>query len=190
MTSGGDPIVSEIERTFGAVTYTHKTQEKAGDRQQTWATVISWTNVFVIGMTALAAFLAPLVAASWVAWLAACCGAAGLIFTVVQLSFDAAKKAAAHRGAAKSYLALRNDYLRLLADVKAGALGTDELRERRNVLGWRLEQIDNMAPSTSARDYSKARAAIQGTEELTFSEEELDHLLPTELRSSGPTDRS
>jgi len=170
-----DDVLAEIRNTFGRVAYTHKTHEKDAERKQQSASRIKIANVAVIGLTAAAAILAPLLASAWAAWVAALSAIVALAFAAFQLSFDPAGEANAHTLAAKSYLTLRNDYRRLIAD--AVDLDPTELRARRERLARTLDHLDRTAPPTSPKAYEQARKALRGTEELTFTEDEYNHLL-------------
>jgi hypothetical protein len=170
-----DDVLSEIRNTFGRVAYTHKTHEKDAERNQQSARRIKIANVAVIGLTAAAAILAPLLASVWASWIAAVSASVALVFAAFQLSFDPAGEANAHTLAAKSYLALRNEYRRLIAD--AVDLEPSELRTTRDRLARTLDHLDRTAPPTSPQGYEQARKALRGTEELTFNENEYSHLL-------------
>ena len=98
-----------------------------------------------------------------------------VVFAAFQLSFDPAGDANAHTLAAKSYLALRNEYRRLIAD--ASGLNASDLRARRDSLARQLDHLDRTAPSTSPQAYERARQALGGTEELTFTDAEYGRLL-------------
>lgn len=175
MASVPDDTLAEVRNTFGRVAYTHKTHEKDAERKQARAKGIKIANVVVIGVTAAAAIIAPLVDTAGAAWLAAVSAIVALVFAAFQLSFDPAGEANSHTLAAKSYLALRNDYRRLIAD--APGLDADSFRARRDVLATTLEHLDRTAPPTSPNAYEKAREALGGTEELTFTDDEYRHLL-------------
>jgi len=174
-------VTKEIQETFGRVAYTHKTHEKQAEICEKQARRLKNWNVFFLSVTVIAAFVAPLVDSVQAAWTAAVAGASGLAFAIYQLSFDPAAAAAGHRETAKAYLALRDDYRRLLADVQAGA-STAEVARRRDGLARQLEQLNRLSPQTSPKAYEQARAALQGTEELRFSDKEMRHLL------GGPDD--
>lgn len=175
MASAPDDVLTELRNTFGRVAYTHKTHEKDAERKQRAASSLKVANVVVIGVTTAAAILAPLLSSSVAAWIAAASAILALVFASFQLSFDPSREANAHTLAAKSYLALRNDYRRLIAD--AGDLDLVELRARRNQLAGTLDHLDRTAPPTSPQAYEHARAALRGAEELTFSDDEYGHLL-------------
>jgi len=55
-------------------------------------------------------------------------------------------------------------------------------REKRDNLQYELNQIYMSAPRTFKQAYEVARKGLKLNEELTFSEEELDKLLPEKLR--------
>lgn len=175
MASVPDDTLAEVRNTFGRVAYTHKTHEKDAEQKQARAQGIKIANVAVIGVAAAAAILAPLLDTAWAAWLAAASAILALMFAAFQLSFDPAGEANSHTLAAKSYLALRNDYRRLIAD--ASGLDADTFRARRDELAATLEHLDRTTPPTSPKAYEKAREALRGTEELTFSDDEYRHLL-------------
>jgi len=177
MTSVPDPVLQEVKETFGKVAYTHKTHEKEAERAERSGRQMKVANVVVIGLTAAAALIAPLIESDAAAWVAFVAALLALVFAAYQLSFDPAAAATRHRLAAKSYLALRNDYRRLLADAEAGELTLGEFQERRDLLARELTHLDHGAPQTSARAYQAAREALLGSEELTFTEEEYRHLL-------------
>lgn len=175
MGSAPDGVLTEIRNTFGRVAYTHKTHEKDAERKQAAARRIKIANVAVIGLTAASAIMAPLLASTCAAWVAAASAVLALVFAAFQLSFDPAREANAHTLAAKSYLALRNDYRRLIAD--ASDLDAAGLRARRDQLAGTLDHLDRTAPPTSPQAYAQAREALGGAEELTFTDDEYRHLL-------------
>lgn len=180
MASVPEPVFKEATETFGRVAYTHKTHEKQAELKETAARSIKVLNLAVIGLTATAALAAPLVQSTAAAWLAVLSALVALLFAAFQLSFDPAADATRQRLAAKSYLALRNDYRRLIADAQAGDLIPAAFRDRRDALARELDHLDRTAPQTSPRSYEMARAALQGTEELTFTDNEYRHLLAPE----------
>jgi Pyruvate/2-oxoacid:ferredoxin oxidoreductase gamma subunit len=177
MASVPEPVMKEAKETFGRVAYTHKTHEKEAELKETAGRRIKVTNVAVLGFTAAAALAAPLIQSTAAAWLAVSSALVALVFAAFQLSFDPAADATRQRLAAKSYLALRNDYRRLIADVQADGLTQSALRDRRDALARELDHLERIAPPTSPRAYEAARTALRGTEELTFTDDEYRHLL-------------
>lgn len=73
--------------------------------------------------------------------------------------------------------------LSLLVDFRDGCVEED-VRVVRDQMNAELEQIYKAAPRTSSKTYNEAQAALKNKEDLYFSDAELDHLLPKNLRHS------
>lgn len=179
-----DPLVASIRESYGRCVYTHKTHEKDRERCSALANAVKWANIVLNGLTSGGIVTAALIGSTGYAWAAAVLATLTLGFALVQLSFDPASDAVRHRATAKELLVIRDAYINLIADAKSG-LEDAELRARRDDLDSELHTIYEHAPDTSSRAYRKAQEALQLKEELTFSSEELDLLLPQALRE-GP----
>jgi hypothetical protein len=177
MSSVPEPVLHEVKETFGRVAYTHKTHEKDAERADAASRRMKVANLAVIGVTAAAALTAPLLGSAVAAWIAVLSALVALVFATLQLSFDPAASATKHRLAAKAYLALRNDYRRLLADAQSDGLTLGSFKQQRDSLARELGHLDDTAPQTSPRAYETARDALRGSEELTFTQDEYRHLL-------------
>lgn len=176
-----DAILAEIRETFGRLAYTHKTQEKQAERDTAASRRLRWWNVVVLAVTLGAALAAPLLNSVWAAWISALGALIAFVFATVQLSFEPQRDASDHRLAAKMVLLLRDDYARLIADAKSG-VDMEQLRARRDELAARASLLHTLAPQTDSVAYQQARDALAGTEELAFTPQELDRLLPPALR--------
>lgn len=181
MDSPRDAFLAEVRETYGRLVYTHKTQEKQAEWHTATGRRFRIWNVVVLAVTLGAALTAPLLDSKAAAWVGAVGALVAFVFAAVQLSFDPQKAAADHRLAAKTLLALRDDYARLIADAKSG-VGLDRLRARRDELATRASLLHTLVPQTDNAAYQLARSALAGTEELTFTPIELDRMLPTALR--------
>lgn len=174
MTSVSEDALDQVRKAFGRVAYTHKVHEKDAERLRQAANLLKLANVIVVGIGATTAIIAPLLEQGWAAWAAAASAVTALAFAVYQLSFDPVGDAHRHSIAAKSYLALRNQYETLLVD--APGLDSVTFGARRDHLILAHDQLDRTAPPTTARAYRKAREALRGSESLDFSDEEYFHL--------------
>lgn len=77
---------------------------------------------------------------------------------------------------------MREQYLSLLADINDGALTDDQVRMKRDELSAKLASIYTDAPDTTGQDYAAAQKALKVDEEMTFSVNEIDVMLPPRLR--------
>ena len=89
-----------------------------------------------------------------------------------------------HIETASKLWGLREGMLSLITDLRGGR---DEatIRVRRDEINGQLEVIFKAAPRTDGKAYAAAQNALKNAEELYFSDDELDHLLPRALRVSG-----
>ena len=90
--------------------------------------------------------------------------------------------ASKHRHAANDIWLIREKYLSLIADLAIGGKSLEVLQQERDALAKDLHAIYSAAPSTNSRAYAKAQEALKRNEEMTFSDEEIDAFLPTQLR--------
>ena len=170
-----------IRETFGKVVYIHKTHEKAADICTSKSRWIKRMNVFFLALTsgsALGAVLKGqtfLISTSILATLS-------LFFVVYQLSFNFDELGQRHKITAKKLWLIREKYLNLIADIMNDKYNSNEIIEKRDLLLAELNNILENAPITDNKAYSKARRALKIYEEMTFSNKEIDSLLPEELR--------
>lgn len=186
MASEVDPFLGDVRETFGRVAYSHKTHEKEAEDAVRLSRSLRAGNVVVTGVTVVGTILSPLLASAVAAWVAAGAAIVGLVFVLIQLSYDPAESIAGHRAAAKAYLSIRNRLAQLIADVMDRPDNRLEHERRRDDLAAALDQVESLAPQTSAKGYQRARRALIEGGELSFAPEELDHLLPEALRVTQP----
>ncbi|OBJ08636.1 hypothetical protein A5624_19930 [Mycobacterium sp. 1482292.6] len=176
--------MSDVRQTYGRLVYTHKTHEKEAERKVTQNLWLTWTNLVVIAVTLAATLAMPVLKNTWAQWIPVGSAVIAFGFATAQLSFQPQREAAEQRNAAKSFLNLRDDFGRLIADAQENA-DTNTVRARYDVLTARLAELYAYAPQTSGRAYQHARDALAGDEELVFTDVELNRMLPQELRRGG-----
>jgi hypothetical protein len=108
-----------------------------------------------------------------------------LIFNSCMKEFDPGSLTQKHRETAASIWNLRESYLSLISDLLDERLPLDSIRERRDTLQERLYEVYSTAPPTDGTAYGEAQDRIKNREDLTFSEKELDEMLPTALRRAS-----
>ena len=78
----------------------------------------------------------------------------------------------------------REALLSLIVDLRDGR-SIENIRQERDSLNGVLEEIYKAAPRTNGRAYAAAQKALKESEELFFSDEELNKMLPKQLRSDA-----
>lgn len=169
-----------IRESFGRVCYSHKTHEKEVEIQSRNATKVKWVNIILIAITT-GSLLGTLFAGQNLLIVGAIFSAITLGFSIFQLSFDPEKKAVSHKQAANSLWLIREKYVNLMADVISEHLKEDGIVKRRDDLLNELDVVYKSSPETSSAAYKMAQEALKLNEELTFSNKELNQLLPASL---------
>lgn len=171
-----------IRESFGRVVYSHKTHEKDAEIVNFQAIITKWINIFLTVLTSGTLISTIVTNEIILAYLGAVFAALTLGFTIFQLSFNPEAKAEKHRQTAKELWYIREKYVNLIADIVNNQIGDDVIKTQRNEIIEELKLIYKFAPITSSKAYQKAREALKINEELTFSDEEIDQFLPSELK--------
>jgi len=107
---------------------------------------------------------------------------ASLVVNSYMKNLDPGAAAQKHREAGYKLWNIRERYLSLLTDIRDEAIPLDRLRKDRNQIQADLLKVYSSSPQTDGRAYGEAQTALQKNEDLTFSEKELDDLLPASLK--------
>lgn len=173
---------SQIRECYGRVVYSHKTHEKCSDiLLRRMGTIKIWQ--IILSALTTGGFIATLIGDNK-------CGAIfGVVISTLLLilnaytkNYDLGEIAQKHKQAANELWLIREQYLSLLTDIAMNIIPLEEMLLIRNDLLNSLHQVYVGVPATSFKAYSKARNALKNTEELTFSDEEIDAFLPQKLR--------
>lgn len=73
----------------------------------------------------------------------------------------------------------------MLTDLQAGDMTLPEARGKREQLQTELQGIYEGAPRTLPKAFKAAQTALKLNEELTFTDAEIDVLLPVQLRKQS-----
>jgi hypothetical protein len=178
-------IESQIRECFGRCAYSHKTHEKMAERSASWLHTVKWAQIGLSALTTVGAISVLFEKGS----LYAAYATTGLSFLTLMVNsymkdLDPGQAAQKHRETASDLWNIRESYMSLLTDIRDNSIITDKLRERRDELQVLLHSIYRSAPHTDGKAYGQAQDALQNREDLTFSEAEIDHFLPTSLKRS------
>lgn len=185
-------LESQIRECYGRCAYTHKTHEKMAERFDCYQSWLKWVNIVLSALIAGGAVGAlfdansPLAGYSvYASYATAALAIFSLIFNSCIKEFDPGTMAQKHRETASSIWNVRESYLSLITDTLDDAFSLEGLRMRRDALQEKLSEIYTTAPFTDGAAYGKAQDGIKNNEELTFSEHELDKMLPQTLRRAN-----
>jgi hypothetical protein len=181
-------LESQVRELYGRVAYSHKTHEKAADACLRKLARVKGGQITLSALTT-GGFVTAVLGSPSTTRVAAIVGSILSTLLLAVNSYtkdnDPGQSAQKHKDAADKLVAIREQYLSLITDIRAGLVATDEVRRRRDELQERLQAAYQSGPRTNDAAYRVASAALQRREELTFSADEIDSLLPPELRR-GP----
>lgn len=175
-------LEAQVRECYGRVVYSHKTHEKCADTLLSRLSTIKFWQIALSSITT-AGFLGSIFGTSTFV------GVAGVIVSTLLLALNAYTKnydlgalAQKHRQAAADLWLIREKYLSLITDLKIGSETLENLSERRDKIMDELHSVYSGAPSTISSAYRRAQSALKRSEEMTFSDSEIDLFLPCALR--------
>lgn len=95
-------------------------------------------------------------------------------------NFNLVEIAIEHKLAADALWKIREEYVSLLTDFEI--LNIETIMKKRNELQNRTADIYSTSPQTDSKSYKEAQKALKTEEEQTFSEKEIDVMLPNSIR--------
>jgi conflict system pore-forming effector with SLATT domain len=170
---------------YGRLVYSHKTHEKQRELCAKTVSITKWVAIILTGLTFLSACISFGVSPKFedfLKWVIALLGAGSFIHTIYHLSFTPEKLVQEHRFTAKKLLSVRDRMLFLIQELMNESCDMEQIKRRLESINTEITLIYEYAPDTSSKAYKKAWPESKATEEMTFSEEEIDLLLPTNLR--------
>ncbi len=177
-----DIIESQIRECFGRVVWSHKTQEKCADILLRRNSYIKISQIVLSALTATGVLVTIGGDCKIVNILTAIISTTLLALNTFLKGTDLGEIAQRHVEAAANLWNIREKYLSLITDINAGIIPIEEILTQRNKLQEELSCIYKGSPRTINQAYKKATKALKINEELTFSPEEIDMLLPEPLR--------
>lgn len=183
MTDGEAILEGQLRECYGRVVYAHKTHEKCAD------ILLSLHKRIKFWQIALSALVTGGIASTLCDdWKIVATVVTAVLSTILLAlnsytkDYDLGEIAQKHRQAAAHIWLIREKYLSLLTDLRAGVLSVEEIRKERDALLADLHATYKGAPSTDYKAYKKAQKALKELEDMTFSDREIDAFLPKELK--------
>ncbi|HAT4122849.1 TPA: SLATT domain-containing protein [Clostridium perfringens] len=177
--SQGYKFESQIREAYGKVTYTQTCHDKIIARLNKYN---DWIQIIQIVLSALTtgSFLAIIFGEGKAATFGAIISVLLFILNTLAKNFDFVEKANRHQEAADLLWKIREEYISLLTDFEL--LNIEEIMEKRNELQDRTFEVYSNSLRTDKKSYREAQKALKTEEEQTFSEKEIDVMLPPGIR--------
>jgi hypothetical protein len=180
-------LEAQIREAFGRLVYTHKTQEKCADLKLNLFNNMRWCQTGLSAVTSTG-FIAVALGDPDISHNSAiCAGLAALALAFVNAYMqgsNAVQEAEKHSTTASKLWLVRESYISLITDVRSRTIALEDAKAKRDALDLKLSEIYGNAPRTTGNAYKAAQEALKLNEELTFTEAEIDLMLPVALRKA------
>lgn len=175
-------LMSQIRECYGRVAYTQKTHDISAVLLEKKETRYKTIQLILSTLVAGAFLIVLLGDGEITTWVGTLVSLMLLVVTTIMREFDFDGNSKKHRNVAQTLWVIREDYISLIADMDT--MSIEEIRTARDELQLRTSEIYSNAPITLSKAYKKAQDALKKNEELTFSDDEIDFMLPKHLRSN------
>lgn len=175
---------AQIRECYGRVCWSHKIQEKCADILNNRLKAIKLIQIIITAIITTGILVSVFGGSKEIGIFSAALSVLLFGLNTYTKDYDLGELAQKHTHSAVSLWDIREKYLSLLTDLKSDILSNVEAREIRDELQNQLSNIYKGAPRTITKAYDGATKALKKNEELTFSNEEIDLLLPEELRKN------
>lgn len=178
--SQGYKLESQIREAYGRVTYSQTCHDKFINQTVKLDNNIKIWQIVLSGVTT-SGFVVSIFSNNNIAnILGAIVSLALLILNTYIKNFDLSGIAREHKKASDLLWKIREEYVSLLIDFEM--LEADEIIKKRDELQERTWEVYSNSPRTNAKSYKAAQKALKSEEEQTFSEDEIDIMLPNSIR--------
>lgn len=185
-TSHRNVYESQIRDCFARAAWTHKTQEKCADIIFKRHNCIKIIQIVLSALVTTGVVVTIFGEIKSVLFFSAILSAILFVINTYVKGKDLGEIAQKHSEAASEVWNIRESYLSMLTDLKANSFDNiSDVMKERNRLQNQLFEIYKGAPRTISKAYDSASKALKRDEELTFREEEIDELLPIDLRRNN-----
>lgn len=178
--SQGYKLESQIREAYGRVTYSQTCHDKFINQTVKLDNNIKIWQIVLSGVTT-SGFVMSIFSNNNIAnILGAIVSLALLILNTYIKNFDLSGIAREHKKTSDLLWKIREEYVSLLIDFEM--LEADEIIKKRDELQERTWEVYSNSPRTNAKSYKAAQKALKSEEEQTFSEDEIDIMLPNSIR--------
>jgi hypothetical protein len=178
--SQGYKLESQIREAYGRVTYSQTYHDKFINRTVKLEDRIKVAQIVLSAITTSGFVVAIFSDDNIASILGAIVSLALLILNTYIKNFDLSGIAQEHKKASDLLWKIREEYVSLLTDFEM--LDSNDIRNKRDELQERTSEVYSNSPRTDAKSYTAAQKALKTEEEQSFSEEEIDIMLPNSIR--------
>jgi hypothetical protein len=179
-----EPILAAARELYGRVVWSHKVHEQEREIWSKRVCSMSTINIWLAGLTTFSAVISVKFPQDFALIITALLATATVCFVIWQASSDPSAKESKHRVIAKDLLWCREQFLLLIMACHTNT-PVDQLQNRLELLTREVTAVYKSAPDTSSEAYTRADKMLKSGH-FTFSDDEIDGMLPSDLRKKKP----
>lgn len=175
-----EKLYGQIQDQYGKLVYSYTCNLKQAARLKKNAKRLKWLQI-VLSAVSSGSFLATVIFdITKLAWIGGIMSALLLIINSIQKEKDYAAEQKSYTDVASKLWLIRESYVSLMTDFER--LSESDIATRRDDLIARTAEVYAVAPQTDEKAYAETQEALKKNEEQFFTQEELNKLLPAQLR--------
>lgn len=175
-------VEHKARRLYAETVWSHKILEKRADLLRKTSSTLQVVSLMCVAATTVGLSAAVFGDNGYATVAAALLSAVALVCELLSCARDYPARAQEAAWSAKGFLDLRETLLSLLMDLRFGPIEGDDAERR--IMECSVKYIDlcRSAPPTNDRAVRKASESLKEKRDSTYSEKEIDGLLPECLR--------
>lgn len=181
--------LEDLVRTrYASVAWTHKIQEKQAEIYDKRYRILATVNIFAASITSAGIFSLIFTDQTWLKIASAVVSFVTIFISALLKSFDLQSMTKANKETATKLVELRDELQTLILKIKLGELGEQSvhsLTEEFESLQERVHAVYSDAPKTTDAAVKMAEVALKVNGDSTFTEKEIDMMLPATLKRRG-----
>lgn len=177
-----------IRLRYASVAWTHKIQEKQAEIYDKKYAVIATINIFAASVTSAGILSTIFADQIWLKVVSAIVSFVAVFITALLKAFDFQSMAKTNKATATKLVILRDELLLLLYKVRNATQPVAELIKEFNDIQVKVHAVYQEAPQTTDKAVEMAGIALKEKQDDTYTDEEIDMLLPEALRRGTPVE--
>lgn len=175
--------LEDLVRTrYASVAWTHKIQEKQAEICDKKYHILATVNIFAASITSAGIFSLIFTDQTWLKIASAVVSFVIIFISALLKSFDLQSMAKANKETATKLVELRDELQTLILKIKLGEQTISSLTDEFEALQKRMHIVYSDAPKTTDAAVKMAEEALEVNGDNTFTEEEIDMMLPDALK--------
>lgn len=170
---------------FASVAWTHKIQEKQAEIYDKRYRILATVNIFAASITSVWFFSLIFTDQTWLKIALAVVSFVTIFISALLKSFDLQSMAKANKATATKLVALRDELQTLNFKIKMSEQPVYSLTDEFEALQKRMHAVYFDAPKTTDATVKMAEEALIIKGDNTFSDKEIDMMLPDTLKRRG-----